>query len=245
MSYDVAKNFAYSTILMGGVIGSTTGTTLKVQSGQGALFGAPMNITVWPAGVSPLSTNAEIMRVTNITLDTLTVVRAQEGSTVQGNITAGYQVADTITALDITQIENDYFNAYKFSAYRSTAYTDGNGSLVQMVFNIELFDTGSNYSTSTGNFVAPVAGFYQFNAGFSTSVTALNVAFCSLFQNGSEVLRGGQSDVAGTAGFGRTVSGLLQLSLGDTVGAYSQGSGGAGNAGQQFTYFNGFLVSQT
>ena len=105
MAFDTHNNFAYSTVLGGGVVGSTTGTTIQVQNGNGSLFSINQNITVSPPGVQPLKTNSEIMRITVIDLDILTVLRAQEGSTVQGNIASGYLVANTITAKELTDIE--------------------------------------------------------------------------------------------------------------------------------------------
>ncbi len=76
-----------------------------VAAGQGALFPvAPFNLTVWPTAVQPLSTNAEIVRVTARTSDTLTITRAQEGTTAR-TIVVGYQVANAITAKVLTDVE--------------------------------------------------------------------------------------------------------------------------------------------
>jgi len=100
---DAHKNFGYSTVLT-----PPTGDapiTLVVQSGHGARFPTPpFNATVWPAGEQPLSANAEIVRVTAISTDTLTITRAQEGST-QRTIVVGDQIAATITAKTLTDVE--------------------------------------------------------------------------------------------------------------------------------------------
>ena len=94
---DALKNFAYSLVATP-PSPATTGTSLTVTSGQGALFpAAPFDATIWPSGVQPLSTNAEIVRVTAVATDTLTITRAQYGTTAQ-SITAGYQIAQTIDA---------------------------------------------------------------------------------------------------------------------------------------------------
>lgn len=100
---DQLKNFAYSNVATP-PSPATSGTSLVVTSGQGALFPtAPFDATIWPAGVQPLSTNAEIVRVTAVSTDTFTITRAQYGTTAQ-SITAGYQIAQTIDANLLNQL---------------------------------------------------------------------------------------------------------------------------------------------
>lgn len=101
---DSHKNFAYSLVATA-PSPATSGTSLVVTAGQGTLFPAvPFNATVWPAGSNPLSTNAEIVRVTAITTDTLTITRAQESSSAR-SIIVGDQIAATITAKTLTDVE--------------------------------------------------------------------------------------------------------------------------------------------
>jgi len=98
---DAHSNFGYSTVQSPAP--GLAGTSLKVATGEGALFpAAPFNCTVWPAGVQPLASNAEIVRVTAVVGDTLTITRAQEGTTAK-NITAGYQIANTTSAVSRNQ----------------------------------------------------------------------------------------------------------------------------------------------
>lgn len=93
---DAQANLAISTVLTA-PSPAGSGTTLTVASGQGTRFPTPpFNATAWPARTTPDPVNAEIVRVTGITGDTLTIVRAQEGIT-SVNIAAGYQVAATVT----------------------------------------------------------------------------------------------------------------------------------------------------
>lgn len=104
MAFDAHKNFAYSTVATA-PSPAASGTSLIVQTGDGAKFPAtPFNATVWPVGTQPLSSNAEIVRVTNISGDTLTITRTQE-STVARSILIGDQIANTITAKVLTDIE--------------------------------------------------------------------------------------------------------------------------------------------
>lgn len=103
---DAHANFAYSTVATA-PSPATSGTSLTVASGDGALFpAAPFNATVWPAGSQPSSSNAEIVRVTAVSTDTLTITRAQEGTSAR-SIGTGDQIAATITAKTLTDAEGD------------------------------------------------------------------------------------------------------------------------------------------
>lgn len=103
-TYDGHKNFASSTVATA-PSPATTGASLVVAAGEGARFPTPpFNATVWPAGASATAANAEIVRVTGISTDTLTIARAQEGTTAR-SITTGDQIAATITSKTITDAE--------------------------------------------------------------------------------------------------------------------------------------------
>lgn len=101
---DSHKNFAYSTVATA-PSPAASGTSLVVATGDGTKFpSVPFNATVWPTGAQPSSTNAEIVRVTNISTDTLTITRTQE-STSARTIIVGDQIAATLTAKTFTDIE--------------------------------------------------------------------------------------------------------------------------------------------
>ncbi len=102
--FDAHKNFAASLVVTP-PSPDTSGTSLTVTTGDGALFPAvPFNCTVAPAGMAPTLANAEIVRVTNITGDVFTITRAQEGTNAMP-IAAGYVIANTITVKALTDIE--------------------------------------------------------------------------------------------------------------------------------------------
>lgn len=85
---------------------ASSGTSLVVASSDGTLFPAvPFNATVWPAGQPPTAANAEIVRVTGRATDTFTITRATESSSARA-IVVGDQIAATITAKTLTDIEN-------------------------------------------------------------------------------------------------------------------------------------------
>ena len=61
-------------------------------------------MTIWPNGEIPHAGNAEIVRVTARSSDTLTIVRAQEGTSARA-VVVGDQVAATITNKFLDEIE--------------------------------------------------------------------------------------------------------------------------------------------
>lgn len=104
-AYDAHKNFAASTVATAPST-CTAGTSLVVQPGDGAKFpAAPFNASVWPANVNATSANAEIVRVTLISTDTFTITRTAEPGGINRCILVGDQIAATITAKTITDIE--------------------------------------------------------------------------------------------------------------------------------------------
>lgn len=104
VAFDSHSNFGFSQVAVAPAP-ALTGLSLTVTAGQGALFpAAPFNCTVWPNGVAPLAANAEIIRVTGIVGDTLTIVRAQEGTAARA-IVVGDQIANTTSVKVFTDIE--------------------------------------------------------------------------------------------------------------------------------------------
>jgi hypothetical protein len=102
---DAHKNFAYSTVATAPSPASS-GTSLVVQAGDGAKFpAASFNATIWPVSTQPTTANAEIVRVTVVSTDTLTITRAQESSSAR-TVVVGDQIAATITAKTLTDVES-------------------------------------------------------------------------------------------------------------------------------------------
>lgn len=91
------KNFAYSTVATAPSPASS-GTSLIVAAADGAKFpAAPFMLTIWPSGAQPTTTNAEIVEVTAVSTDTLTITRAVEGTSAR-TIVVGDQVDAPVTA---------------------------------------------------------------------------------------------------------------------------------------------------
>ncbi len=126
---DAHSNFAYSAVATA-PSPATSGTSLVVTAGQGALFPAvPFNATIWPTGAQPLSSNAEIVRVTARSTDTLTITRQQE-STSARTVIVGDQIAATITKKTLTDaegtsqnIEIPFLMNTNTGEFSSTSYT--------------------------------------------------------------------------------------------------------------------------
>lgn len=132
MSFDAHMNFAYSTVATA-PSPATSGTSLVVQSGDGAKFPTPpFNATIWPINAKPTVANAEIVRVTNISTDTLTITRAQESSSAR-SVIIGDQIAAAITVKTITDIESPWANAVTQS--KSGASTTSSGTYTDLTSN--------------------------------------------------------------------------------------------------------------
>lgn len=104
MAFDNLKNFAISLVALA-PSPATSGTSLTVTSGDGARFpAAPFQAVVWPLGAVPDPTNAEIVRVSAINGDVLTITRAQESSTAR-TVLVGDQIALAVTAKQFTDLQ--------------------------------------------------------------------------------------------------------------------------------------------
>jgi hypothetical protein len=113
MSFDAHKNGGYGLVATA-PSPATTGTSLTLSSGHGERFPQPpyasggFNCPVWPANALPIFTgagiNAEVVRVTNIVGDVVTIERKVEGATARA-IVVGDQFADAITAKNLTDVE--------------------------------------------------------------------------------------------------------------------------------------------
>lgn len=114
--FDKHANFAYSTVATA-PSPADTGTSLTVATGQGSRFPAvPFNVTVWPQASIPTPANAEVIRVTNVTGDVLTITRHQEGSSAR-SIIIGDQIGNTATNKTFTDLENLFTETTQTSDY--------------------------------------------------------------------------------------------------------------------------------
>ena len=104
---DILANLAYSTVATA-PSPPTSGLSVTVQSGDGAKFpqSGSFNILMWPAGVQPLISNAEIARCSGVSGNTITISqRALTGSgTTAQAVAIGYQICQPIDAYLLGEI---------------------------------------------------------------------------------------------------------------------------------------------
>ena len=97
------KNFPYSVVAVA-PIPAASGTSLTVSAGQGALFAIGRPAVIYPTGLPPLSTNAELVTVSNVVGDVLTITRTVE-STSARTVIVGDQIAQVLTAGEMNSLE--------------------------------------------------------------------------------------------------------------------------------------------
>jgi hypothetical protein len=126
---DSLVNFGYSLVATA-PSPATSGTTLVVTSGDGAKFpAAPFDLTLYPVGQLPLIGNAEIVRCTNVSTDTLTIARHQYGTTAQ-SVAVGWAVDNAVTANLLTQI-NQNLGLTQLNAATSGTFTAAIGDIIE------------------------------------------------------------------------------------------------------------------
>ena len=107
-TFDSHPNFGYSLVATAPTP-ATSGTSLVVTAATGTRFPTPgssggYNATVWPASQMPTPANSEIVRITAVSTDTLTITRTSE-STGARAIVVGDQIAIAVTAKALTDLE--------------------------------------------------------------------------------------------------------------------------------------------
>lgn len=155
--FDVHRNLATSLVATAPTT-PTAGTSLVVTGGTGGRFPAvPFNATISQAGVLPDPSNSEIVRVTAVSTDTLTIVRAQEGSTARtvgvGDVIYCSPTNKVFTDIETRMISNwidvtlqgtnavlpSNTAAQNFTAFNALVAAASNGSTIYFPAGIYLF----------------------------------------------------------------------------------------------------------
>lgn len=90
---------------------ATSGASLVVTTGEGLYLPRVPFLAVLHANASmPTRNNAEIIKVTNISTDTLTIVRAQDGTTAQ-SVQVGWRISAMVSASQVSENGSLYENA--------------------------------------------------------------------------------------------------------------------------------------
>ncbi len=203
---DAHKNFSYSTVATA-PSPATSGTSLVVSAAAGAFFPQPstdgsFNVTIWPAGVQPTSANSEIARCTARLTDTLTLTRAQEGTTAR-TVVVGDQVALTVTAKTLTDIEAGLprFNIESYGAIADSFYQDGVSTAASATFTSA---TAAFTAADTGKTIVILQAGSNAAQDHHTTITYVNATTVTLAQTAGRtvsparfyVSRGGDSTPA-------------------------------------------------
>lgn len=170
------KNFTISTVATA-PSPATSGTSLVVASGDGSLFAVNEPAIIFPVNDQPLVANAEIVMVTNVATDTLTITRTQE-STSARTIVAGDIIIQGITA-------KDWNDLVTLVAGKITAFADPNAD--RIVF----------WDDSVGAFAALTASTGLTLSGTNLTVRAASEAATGIveratdaeFTNGTDTTR--------------------------------------------------------
>lgn len=210
-AFDAHANFA-SSLVVTAPSPANSGTSLTVTSGQGSYFPAvPFNATICPASTLPTQTNAEIVRVTAISTDTLTITRAQEG-TAAINVATGYYIAATITAKVITDIESTISSGGVTSATGTANEITASPATGAVTFSLPTALTFTGKTVTGGTFSSP--SLTTPALGTPASGTLTNCTFPTLNQNttGSAA----SLSISGQSGL-MTVTGLTSVNRVKTV----------------------------
>ena len=77
-------------------------------------------------------------------------------------------------------------NGPAFSAYSIATQNPASATVTKVIFGATLFDTNSNFNTTTGRFTPTVAGYYQFNASVSMAAdSSMSAGQLYFYKNGS------------------------------------------------------------
>lgn len=166
--YDPITNLAVSTVATA-PSPATSGTTIVIATGHGSRFPDPstdgaFNLIISPASGMPDPSNTEIVRCTARSSDTLTVTRAQEGTTARTIVTGDY-VKLGVTKKTITDLSDRIHIGASAPATPSdgdlwydsddTSYDDGNSFVYNETpsgtvnSSNTVFDTANNYIAGT------------------------------------------------------------------------------------------------
>lgn len=186
-TFDPHDNLATSTVATA-PSPATTGESLVVAAGQGARFPASgsFNATIHEDGQLPSPANAEIVRVTAVSTDTLTITRAQEGTTAR-TVVVGDRITLTVTEKSLTDIEgalntaeNDIDAVEATLATHGTIVTSNTGDFDAAGTAAALVDDLSGVSD---------AATARTNLGLGTAATSATTDFAT----------GAEGDLAATA----------------------------------------------
>ena len=129
-------------------------------------------------------------------------------------------------------------NGPAFSAWQSSAQTLTSSVLTKILYQSELWDTNSNYDTSTSRFTPTVAGYYQINAAVCTGASS-SQQLLAIYKNGALYQRNDVPSININQ-----ISSIVSLNGStDYIEIYALfGTGQVTSANVNLNWFNGVLV---
>jgi len=190
---------------------------------------------------TPLSDGVTAVNAAATNTPLSTIYNDYNGNITDANIASNAAIAGS--KVNLASISNPY----KFSVYRNAALAIASNAVV--IYDTKVFDTGTNFSTVTGLFTAPVAGFYKFDAAIGFASSASFIFNIGLQKNASGTLLFG-NQFNGTSNNQDIVinSPPIQLSANDTIGVIFGSNNGGNttiNVGSNTVWFGGYLISAT
>jgi hypothetical protein len=213
---------AASALVIGGGAGAapattTTGTgvvtALGVNTGtagafvvNGGALGTPSSGTVTNlTGTASININGTVGATT---ANTGKFTSAAFPGTTSGTATvAATAVAGTPTLTLPTTTGTLSINGPAFSAYQSTSTAVTASTLTKVLFDVELFDTNSNFASS--RFTPTVEGYYQVNARVGLSSSVLTRGVGQIYKNGANV--NSMEDTNGSTAYSSIGSALIYM----------------------------------
>lgn len=179
MSVDAVANFAKAQVSTGYLAGDTT---IVLSPGGGARFPAtPFNATWWNWSTYPDPADdplREIVRVTNIVTDTLTIVRGQEGTTpsTKSNVGQTYKLMAGMTAKTIADLQSSGGGDTFIKAYKAADGTPINNSTTLVADPDLKFAIGANE-------------IWQWEVGLFWSSATVNLKFAFTGPNAPSIVK--------------------------------------------------------
>ena len=165
-------------------------------------------------------------------------------STPDGTLRIGVGNADSPTEVGRFN-SNGYVptNAPAFSAYPSAVQTLSSGTWTTIAFNTEVYDTNSNFNTSTYAFTPTVAGYYNFTSVIR-SAGATTRFYTKFLKNGATSYYGNDFNFSAST-LNSNYSALIYMN-GSTdsvvAQAFMQGGGGLATGASAVVFYSAFLA---
>jgi len=153
----------------------------------------------------------------------------------------GNTPVDRLTIDDDGRVTMPYqpaFFAYRNGNYSSAAPNE------KVAINVKDYDIGSNYSTANARFTAPVAGRYFFTGNVNCyAVITDQFMMATLVINNAAKVYGNRIPSRGGADWNVTVSGVVNMAVGDYAEIWSHSGDSARNfSSGAWNTFSGFLI---